>query len=418
MAWQGILTGLLKAVLSKGLGDSASEEVLSGMGIESYKEKASNAKEAMKQQQDATAQTKALISSLVSEGNLGARNKPADINVSVNTPSGKPLTPMTNTGERVQRTFGNEDAALVYKQNLEKHHEDALAEIDKQEKKALRFGQESFKLFADENLPLNVRKQAYKDWGKVNKEWQTGVSAPDIPDEYWTNKKITPFFKRGQKIVDNKDYDTQDKLRYLKELELEALDSFGGKDKGDVKSAFGPLESSIKQQAVSGMMGKGGPLTQGLSQTYGQQTTGAISGLVGEVGMPLKDAAGLFSKESGRGKDSWQRKTRTIEKDGKVYAQDYDFNPRTREESIVGTSLSNKKSSEKEPAGITAANYEKVQKLLSEYPNASETEKKMIEEALDKLGKRMRKTTTERKYWWDKNEYSLEGKKTDSLGIR
>lgn len=123
----------------------------------------------------------------------------------------------------------------------------AIAKIDKDEKRAMAAGQMSYKIFTDENLPLEVRKRAYKAWQQSNKDWQTGIQAPDFPDEYWENKKLTPFFKRGQNILKNKDYSLKEKMGYLRGLEVEAMDAIGV----DASKALGPLQEQVRTQAFA-----------------------------------------------------------------------------------------------------------------------------------------------------------------------
>ena len=102
-----------------------------------------------------------------------------------------------------------------------------LKKIDRDEKRAIAQGEMSYKIFTDTNLPVEVRKRAYKAWQTGNKDWDTGIQAPDFPDEYWKNDKLTSYFKKGQAILKNKEYSIQEKMEFLQGIEREAMDALG-----------------------------------------------------------------------------------------------------------------------------------------------------------------------------------------------
>lgn len=135
------------------------------------------------------------------------------------------------------------------KGGMENYVQLAIAGIDREQRKAIAAGEMSYKIFSDENLPLEVRKKAYEAWRQGNKDYNTGIKAPDFPDEYWTNKKLTPFFKKGQAILKNKEYTLQQKMEYLRGLEVEAIDSFGA----GASKVFEPLKEQVGQEQVSGL---------------------------------------------------------------------------------------------------------------------------------------------------------------------
>lgn len=230
----------------------------------------------------------------------------------------------------------------------------AMKKIDMEEKRAIAAGEMNFKIFTDENLPVKMRKQAYQDWGKSNKDWNTGIQAPAFPDEYWENKKLTPFFKKGLAVLKNKDYSRQQKIEILRGLEAEAIDAMGT----DVK-IFKPLikqiETGMERKGVSGLF------------TDPQKQAAAMAGvgykdIVKKPKTPtpsmyeLQDVGdgkiqkmkwnpktrqhdipfGKPYKKKAEAKVGWQRKTKTYVDNGKLWKQDYDYNPKTREQKNVG----------------------------------------------------------------------------------
>lgn len=195
----------------------------------------------------------------------------------------------------------------------------AIKKIDLDQKKAAASAEMSFKIFTDENLPVEVRKRAYRTWQEVNKGWRTGIQAPDFPDEYWHNKKLTPYFKKGQAILKNKDYSPQEKMGFLRELEVEVIDAL------DVDTAKGlrPLQEQVRERAFTRGMGALAP---------GEVASPEVRGLLGlsEKGREVLAARARAREPKKPAVSMYEEKAV-----GDGMKQKFRWNPRTRQHDIA-----------------------------------------------------------------------------------
>lgn len=191
---------------------------------------------------------KALVLQQAERGSLAPETMQS--NVAVNYPAGSQQAALQEQGQKFSPTgmqvgelFG-QGSRQVYSQN---DYTKMTERIDQQQKQDQAAGEMSFKVFSDENLPAKIRTQAYQTWQRVNKDWNTGIQAPEITDEDWGSKKLTPFFKRGQAILKNKDFSYPEKIEFLRELEVEAIDSVGTK----ASSVLKPLRENIQPKKAT-----------------------------------------------------------------------------------------------------------------------------------------------------------------------
>ena len=202
---------------------------------------------------------------------------------------------------------------------MENYAQLAVAEINKEEKRALFEMDMSVKLFSNKDLPLAIRKKAWKVWQKGNKDWNTGLQVPDISDEMWEGKSLDPFLKQLKEAMKNTDLNDAQRLETLREIETDVMAVLGIDD----AKVVGPFKEQVKEQAFAkGIIGLGAGKT--IPEVSALLTTT-------KEGRGVM-AAGMKAKADAKTKTSWQRKTRTYVDDGKLYKQDYDYNPKTRTE--------------------------------------------------------------------------------------
>lgn len=141
----------------------------------------------------------------------------------------------------------------------------AMMKVDQQQRKDEIGAQYDYKLFSDTNLPLEIRKRAYESFQKRNKDWNTGISAPDLPNDMWDKPDFNKVLKKGLAIISSKEYSLQEKREFLGALHAEASITLG-KGAGE---ALQPMIRGVESQAFAkgtGMLAKGGmtPETRGL----------------------------------------------------------------------------------------------------------------------------------------------------------
>lgn len=188
-----------------------------------------------------------------------------------------------------------------------------MLEIDKKQQASQLRAKANQDMFSNKDLPLKVRKQAWKNWLKENADWNTGIKAPDFPDEMWEDKRLNEYFKRAIKIRDNKDYGLEDQIKFTKELMAEATSVLGQSAGAALNPVLGGMESEAFKVGVSGL-GKGQltPKTIGL---LGESKAGR--GMLAEQVKPVKPktpAIPLYeTMEIGNGKTQkmkWNPETR------------------------------------------------------------------------------------------------------------
>lgn len=200
--------------------------------------------------------------------------------------------------------------------------------IDKQEKQDMFKMNQAFKFFTDENLPVAIRKQAYKVWQDLNKNWNTGLTPPDFSDEYWSDKKLTPFFKKGLGIMKNDDYTDKEKATFLRELDIEIADSLGLSPKERLENIQTNIKGEQTAGAFSPRAGQPSPLMTGFTGAYGKEAAGGI-GAATQAGVPMHEAAAMFPKKKTVAPPTTPMFTDKQLESGAV--QKMQYNPQTRE---------------------------------------------------------------------------------------
>ena len=191
--------------------------------------------------------------------------------------------------------------------------EGRMLEIDEKQKASQARAKMNQDMFSSKDLPLKIRKQAWKNWLKENADWNTGIAAPDFPDEMWEDKRLNEYFKRAIKIRDNKDYSLEDQIRFTKELMAEATSVLGQ----NAGSALDPVLGGMKTEAFKlgvGGLGKGELTPKTIGLLSGSK---AGRGMLAEQVKPVKvktPAIPLYEKmEIGNGltqKMKWNPETR------------------------------------------------------------------------------------------------------------
>jgi hypothetical protein len=188
----------------------------------------------------------------------------------------------------------------------------AMAKIDQQQKEALARSKSNQDLFSNTNLPLSIRKKAWKEWAQTNKDWQTGIDAPELPDEMWEDKRLTNYFKKAIKIRDNKNYSISDQIKFTRALIAEAGSELG-------KNAADSLKPVLKgMQTESFALGTGalgkGKLTPEIRQQLAASESGqkVLIGRAKEVHPKAPTPAMYETKSVGKGmsqKFKWNPET-------------------------------------------------------------------------------------------------------------
>ena len=262
-------------------------------------------------------------------------------------------------------------------------------ELDERQKqidteKDLKSADMLFKLMSNKDLPKSMKLNAYNQLSALNKKNGLGVNFPELTE--WPDQ-ADGFAKRGAKIFGSTDLSFQQKIEGLNGLLAEASDEGSNQSAEHIKNMMGELKAtqarslarageeipfglldSIPKEERNDYLGLNKKETWGglMPGPEGSQIQISSTGKVNTVlGRPPKDTqnedtitsnvginpqtnkpeyltkSGKFTGIAPQGKDgkqpSWQRKTKTFYKGGKMFAQDYDFNPVTREEKNVGT---------------------------------------------------------------------------------
>lgn len=137
------------------------------------------------------------------------------------------------------------------------------AEMQKQiVAKAERVAKRAYEIATDNNAPKEVRKQAWATWSKVNKEQNTGIQGPEIPDEMWDDSKLQGYLKRGWAILNNKKYNLQTQIDMMKELEREAQLVLGSGTAEHFTSMHKELETKGFTKGIVGLAETGKPTAE------------------------------------------------------------------------------------------------------------------------------------------------------------
>lgn len=140
-----------------------------------------------------------------------------------------------------------------------------LNKIDKQQQADILGATYDYKLFSDTNLPVTIRKKAWKSWQKRNKDWNTKIESPDFPDDIWNNKEFNIFAKKGLKIITNKDFSLQEQMDFLTALHAEAVGTIGAGRETGVEPLIKSVETKAFAKGIGGVgKGKMTPETRGL----------------------------------------------------------------------------------------------------------------------------------------------------------
>ena len=140
-----------------------------------------------------------------------------------------------------------------------------LGKIDKQQQADIRGAEYDYKLFADTNLPVAIRKKAWKSWQKRNKNWNTKIDSPNFADDMFSNKEFNEFAKKGLKIISNKDYSLQEQMDFLTALHAEAIGTIGAGKETGVEPLIKGVETKAFAKGIGGVgQGKMTPETRGL----------------------------------------------------------------------------------------------------------------------------------------------------------
>ena len=162
--------------------------------------------------------------------------------------------------------------------------EKQMLEIDQKQQASQARAKANQDMFSSKDLPLKIRKQAWKNWLKENADWNTGISAPDFPDEMWEDKRLNEYFKRAIKIRDNKDYSIEDQIKFTKELMGEAVSILGQSVGAALEPVLSGMETEAFKVGVSGL-GQGQLTPRNIGLLSGSKTG---RGMLSEQVKPVK----------------------------------------------------------------------------------------------------------------------------------
>jgi len=202
--------------------------------------------------------------------------------VAVNIPGEQPYRSLTATGAESVEAFGAPGARQIYDQN---DYAKMMKELDAQEAKDKETGNQAHEIFLNDNYPEENRFNSYSVLTDLNKKWNTGLYQTPLPKDFFKNKTFTPYLKKLKSVHNDKNMDHNEKINKYTEIQAEVIDY---------------VESSKAAKGIK---------------------------LMDDIVTPPKTDTGT----------SWQRKTRTFVEEGKIYRQDYDYNPKTKEEEPFGT---------------------------------------------------------------------------------
>ena len=142
------------------------------------------------------------------------------------------------------------------KGGAEAYIEKQMLEIDQKQQASQARAKTNQDMFSNKDLPLKIRKQAWKNWLQENADWNTGITAPDFPDEMWEDKRLDAYLQRAIKIRDNKDYGVSDQIKFTKGLIAEAISVLGQSAETALKPVLSGMETEAFKLGVGGL-GKG-----------------------------------------------------------------------------------------------------------------------------------------------------------------
>jgi hypothetical protein len=189
-----------------------------------------------------------------------------------------------------------------------------LRKIDKQQQADIMGAEYDYKLFANPDLPIAVRKKAWKSWQKRNKNWNIKIESPDFPDDMWNNKVFNDFAKKGLKIISNKDYSLQEQMDFLTALHAEAVGTIGAGKETGVEPLIKGVETKAFAKGIGGVgQGKMTPETRGLLAMT-PKGRGVLTEHAKPAPLPKQPAISMYvDKNIGQGKSQkfqWNPKTR------------------------------------------------------------------------------------------------------------
>ena len=155
-----------------------------------------------------------------------------------------------------------EGIASGIKGGAENYIQGMMKKIDAKEQKDIAQSKIDQNTFSDENMPLTLRKMAWKRWLGTNKSWNMDFEVSDnLPDYIWEDKRFGKFQQRLLKIRNNKDYGLPQKIEAAIALFEEATNILGKEMAAPLKSGVTELRRKALVSGVSKLGSKLSPET-------------------------------------------------------------------------------------------------------------------------------------------------------------
>ena len=163
--------------------------------------------------------------------------------------------------------FGSfaEGVASGIKGGTENYIQGMMKKIDAKEQKDIAQSKIDQDVFSDKNMPLALRKVAWKRWVGTNKDWNTGFEVSgDLPDYIWEDKRFGEYQQRLLKIRNSKNYGLPQKIEAAKALFEEATNILGKEMAAPLKGGVDELQRKALISGVGKLGSKLSPETTNL----------------------------------------------------------------------------------------------------------------------------------------------------------